>query len=206
MNIDIIGILTEIINKFGYLGIFLVTALEYACFPISSELLLPFIGYSISKGDMSFIAAVIASTVGGATGSFTCYMGGRFGIKFIEKTVLKRFKTVNTGLNRAKKCFNKYGKQSVLMARVFPIARTYISFPAGIAKMNIGEFMLFSSIGAFVWNVVLIYIGFTLGEHFEYASETGIGNKIFIIMLLIAMAIFWILSFSERCNRKNRIK
>ncbi|MPN58913.1 hypothetical protein SDC9_206629 [bioreactor metagenome] len=155
---------------------------------------------------MSLLAAVIASTFGGATGSLACYMGGRFGIKFIEKTVLKRFKTVKVGLEHAKKCFNKYGKQSVLIARVFPIARTYISIPAGIAKMHIGEFMLFSSIGAFVWNVVLIYIGFTLGEHFEYASEMGIGNKIFIIMLLIAITVFWILSFFERHKRKNRRK
>ena len=206
MNIDVIGILTEIINRFGYAGIFIATGLEYACFPVSSEFLLPFIGYSVSKGSMSYILAVLSSTIGGVSGSAACYALGRFGMSFLENILFKRFEGLRKGIEKAGACFKKYGKQSVLIARVFPIARTYISIPAGMAKMNLGEFLLLSAIGAFVWNSMLIYIGFKLGENFEFAGANGLGNKIFAGILLILICVFSILSIAGKNRGGKRSK
>ena len=87
MKVLIIDTLTKMVNSFGYLGIFIATSLEYGCFPVSSEVLLPFIGYFVYGGEMSLLGAVLVSTAGGIIGSLVCYCFGRFGRSFIEKTV-----------------------------------------------------------------------------------------------------------------------
>lgn len=193
----ILDTITDMVSTFGYLGIFIATSLEYGCFPISSEVLLPFIGYFVFKGNMNLMLAVTASTVGGIFGSFFCYCLGRFGKNFIEKHLCNKFPVIKKGIDRADRVFNKYGRQSVLIARVFPIARTYISIPAGLAGMNVAVFVLYTSIGAFIWNVFLISIGYFLGEYWQNAG-TFISENHILFYIVTALLSIILIKLSNR--------
>ncbi len=164
---NLIDALKNIIVSLGYGGIFFAAGLEYACFPISSEILLPLIGYMAVQGEMSLIVTILVSTIAGILGSLFCYTLGRLGGNFLEQTLCKRFETLQIGMDRAKHVFQRYGKFSVLIARMFPIARTYISFPAGMAAMNVSLFITYTAIGAFFWNSILISCGYYLGKNWN---------------------------------------
>ena len=181
------------------MGVFISTALEYACFPISSEILLPFLGYTASKGELGFLASVIFATMGGAAGSLFCYFIGRFGRSFFRRFM--KYKGLRAGMTSAKKAFDKYGKASVFIARIFPIARTYVSIPAGMSKMNIGEFCLYTAGGAFIWNTALIGIGYSLGESYSLAGELFSDRKR-IMILPAAIIIILAVVFVKRSKKK----
>ena len=189
--------LTDLVNSLGYLGIFTATSLEYGCFPVSSEVLLPFIGYFVNQGGLSLFGAIAVSTLGGVVGSLFCYLLGRFGKHFIEKKLCVKFKSVKKGIDKAKEVFRKYGKQSVFIARVFPIARTYISFPAGLAGMGVGVFTLYTFMGALIWNTLLISAGFLLGEYWSTAGSIISDNHILFYIILMLVGMLFI-SFSKR--------
>lgn len=200
MTENIFDILIKIINKLGYAGIFAATGLEYACFPISSELLLPFIGYTVSKGGLSLILTIITSTLAGVLGSLFCYFLGRFGGRFIDRTLCQRFQGAKIGIDTAKRHFNKYGNRSVLLARVFPIARTYISIPAGMSRMPISSFVIYTGVGALVWNTILISTGYYMGEHWSEAGKVISENKIYIyiaVTAIIIMVIYLLIKFNK---------
>lgn len=186
----IIETLTEMVDSFGYLGIFIATSLEYGCFPVSSEVLLPFIGYFVCRGEMGLFMAILVSTAGGIVGSMFCYCFGRFGRNFIEKTLCARFYSLNKGLERAGEVFEKYGSQSVLIARVFPIARTYISIPAGLMGMKLLPFITYTAIGAFVWNTMLISAGYFLGEYWDTAGSRISGGLLFYVLAAVVSLVF----------------
>lgn len=194
-----IDVVTEMVNTFGYLGIFIATSLEYGCFPVSSEVLLPFIGYFVYRGRLSLFGAILVSTCGGIIGSLVCYCFGRFGKSFIEKKLCRRFVSLEKGIKSAEGVFKKYGKQSVLIARVFPIARTYISIPAGLAGMNAAVFVLYTAVGAFVWNTMLISAGYFLGEYWQDAGKIlGENHILFYILLGIISVVLILLSKKKR--------
>ncbi|HIW25877.1 MAG TPA: DedA family protein [Firmicutes bacterium] len=181
-----IDALTGMVNSFGYLGIFISTSLEYGCFPVSSEVLLPFIGFFVFGGEMSLFGAILVSTAGGIAGSLVCYCFGRFGRRFIEKTLCSKYSSLKKGLEKAGRVFDKYGSKSVLIARVFPIARTYISIPAGLMGMNIYVFVIYTAVGSFVWNTMLISAGYFLGGYGSLIK----GNILFyVIMVLVSIVL-----------------
>ena len=146
---DFLSALKQIILRLGYGGVFAATMLEYGCFPVSSEILLPFIGYMASQGGQSLFLTILFATGGGVLGSLGCYLVGRAGGRMLER-LAERFRTIALGIEKAQAVFRKYGAASVFLARVFPIARTYISFPAGMAKMPLLSFCVYSALGAFL--------------------------------------------------------
>ena len=181
-----IDTLKGMVDSFGYIGIFIATSLEYGCFPVSSEVLLPFIGFFVFGGEMSLFGAILVSTAGGIAGSLVCYCFGRFGRRFIEKTLCSKYSSLKKGLEKAGRVFDKYGSKSVLIARVFPIARTYISIPAGLMGMNVYVFVIYTAVGSFVWNTMLISAGYFLGG---YGSLIR-GNILFyVIMVLVSIVL-----------------
>ena len=180
------------VDSFGYFGIFIATSLEYGCFPVSSEVLLPLIGYFVYRGELSLFITILVSTFGGIVGSIFCYMIGRFGKNLIEEVLVPKYKSINLGVKNAQKVFNKFGKQSVLIARVFPIARTYISFPAGLSGMNYSVFIIYTAIGSFIWNCLLISIGYILGEHWNEAGAFLSSNRILFYVVLAILSILFI--------------
>lgn len=192
---DLIIFIMSIVDRLGYAGVFSASALEYACFPLSSELLLPFIGCCVYNGEMELIPAVLYATLGAVVGCSFCFYVGRIGKKFLERLCVK-YPAVKGGIMSAEESFDKYGDFSVFMLRLFPIARTYISFPAGMSRMTYRRFVIYTSLGAFVWNSVLISSGYILGEYWSEVSDFMFRHKsafnviiAFIIILLLTKLI-----------------
>ena len=165
-NLSIIEAIKQLVLELGAGGIFIATALEYGCFPVSSEILLPFIGYVVAVNGYSLFYTILIATFGGMIGTTTCYLVGRIGGRMFEK-LAERFESIALGVGKAQKIFEKYGKESVFFARLFPIARTYISFPAGLAKMSALPFLIYTAFGVFLWNTALISAGYFLGSHWD---------------------------------------
>ena len=163
---SLIEAIKQLILELGAGGIFVATALEYGCFPVSSEILLPFIGYVIAVNGYSLFHTILIATFGGMIGTTFCYLVGRLGGKMFDK-LAGRFESIALGVGKAQGIFEKYGKQSVFFARLFPIARTYISFPAGLAKMPAVPFLIYTFFGVIIWNTALISAGYFLGSHWE---------------------------------------
>ncbi|WP_312059596.1 DedA family protein [Anaerotignum sp.] len=166
---SLIEAIKQLILELGAGGIFVATALEYGCFPVSSEILLPFIGYVIAINGYSLFHTILIATIGGMFGTTFCYLIGRIGGKMFDK-LAGRFETIALGVGKAQSTFEKYGKESVFFARLFPIARTYISFPAGLAKMSAIPFLVYTFFGVIIWNTVLISAGYFLGSHWEFCK------------------------------------
>lgn len=183
----------QLVIELGAGGIFVATALEYGCFPVSSEILLPFIGYVIALNGYSIVYAIIVATLGGMVGTLSCYFVGRVGGRMVER-LANRFESIALGVGKAQNVFEKYGKESVFFARLFPIARTYISFPAGVAKMPLLPYVIYTVAGVLLWNSILISAGYLLGAHWNLCKEfikmyqwQLSGTLIFLVVLLVVI-------------------
>ena len=182
--------LIEITGDLGYIGVIVIVGLEYSCFPMPSEIVLPFVGFLATTGKMSFIGVLIASTFAGILGSLVCYYIGYFGGKPVLDKIGQKIPSSRKSIFAAKETFERYDKLSVMIARVLPLARTYISIPAGIARMNIFRFILYSFIGIFAWNTVLISLGYYLGTNWTMVERMMekytlfVGGPILILFLI----------------------
>lgn len=197
---DFLTALKQIILRLGYGGVFAATALEYGCFPVSSEILLPFIGYMASQGRQNLFLTILFATGGGVVGSLCCYLIGRAGGQIMER-LAERFQTIAMGIEKAQTVFRKYGAASVFLARVFPIARTYISFPAGMAKMPVLPFCIYSALGAFLWNTALISGGYFLCSHWEGCRTFFENHHLFFLAMPIGIIIFLIIRQKRRNSK-----
>ncbi|SHI54066.1 DedA family protein [Lutispora thermophila] len=183
--------LIEITGEVGYIGVIVLVGLEYACFPMPSEIILPFVGFLASSGKMSYLGVLAASTLAGILGSLICYYIGYFGGKPILDKIGDKVPSSRKSIFAAKNTFDKYDKLSVMIARVLPLARTYISIPAGIARMSMLKFISFSSIGIVVWNTVLISLGYYLGTNWMMVEQIMEKYTIFIAVILIIFAAIY---------------
>ena len=194
---NILYSVSEFIINHGYTGIFIATALEYACFPVSSEILFPFIGYCAAKGGLSIVLSVFISVIAATAGCSFCYALGRFGQKMLNITIFKLFPKTKHAVDNASEWFLKNGNMSVLFGRLFPLVRTYISFPAGMMKMNYLRFITLTSIGSSIWNTFLISSGYFLGEHWSKVN-TSTNYSIFVICICIALLIYFLKTFISK--------
>lgn len=186
---EIIDWLITFTETMGYIGILIVVALEYACFPMSSEILLPLIGMLVYKGELNYLLVVITSILAGIIGSTICYFIGVIGGAPLLNYSKLKFPKTKRVINSLNRWFNRYGKIAVLIARVVPITRTYVSILAGAQKLNYLTFIAYSSIGIAFWNTVLILIGYFLGDNFELITIL-LKKYLNIIVLVIIIIIF----------------
>jgi len=161
----IASIIINIISGTGYFGITFLMALESACLPIPSEIIMPFSGYLAVLGRFSFWLVVIWGTIGNLLGSIAAYFVGIYGGRpFVEKYG-KYILIGKEDLDSAQKFFEKYGNLSIFFSRLLPIIRTFISLPAGIARMPFWKFCFYTLIGSLPWSAFLTYIGVVFGEN-----------------------------------------
>ncbi len=189
------------IQDYGLLAMALIITLEYACFPLPSELVLPLSGAVAAQGSFSFVSVLLLSIAGGIIGSYICYFIGRYGgVPLIDK-LSRRFPGLKRGIDSAKVKFDKYSTFSVGICRVIPLCRTYVSFVAGISKQSLAMFTLASSIGITLWNTVLVGLGFMLSKNWmivmEYYEKYKIG-----MLILIALAVAAYIVVKIRINKK----
>ena len=165
----------SVINQIGLVGAALIIALEVIVPPIPSESILLLTGFNVALGTFSFIEALIATTVGALVGASLLYaLGYFFTEERLEAIVGKYGKYVGLPLKDLKRTmdwFERYGGPLVLFGRMFPIIRSLVSIPAGLVKMGIAKFYLFSSVGIIIWNSIWITIGINLGENWKQGEE-----------------------------------
>lgn len=165
----------SVINQIGLVGAALIIALEVIVPPIPSEAILLLTGFNVALGTFSFIEALIATTVGALVGASLLYaLGYFFTEERLEAIVGKYGKYVGLPLKDLKRTMNwfeRYGGPLVLFGRMFPIIRSLVSIPAGLVKMGIAKFYLFSSVGIIIWNSIWITIGINLGENWKQGEE-----------------------------------
>jgi membrane protein DedA with SNARE-associated domain len=176
----VIPFLETLYGAVGYVGVMLAMAIESAMIPLPSELILPFAGFLVSDPSQlepitgqpwSFWIAVIVGTIGNTLGSLVAYALGAYGGRpFLErygKYVLIRPHEIEI----ADRFFAKWGTQTVFFSRLLPIVRTFISFPAGVARMDVRKFIVYSTAGAFLWSILLVWAGVQLGDNWVEIRE-----------------------------------
>jgi membrane protein DedA with SNARE-associated domain len=161
------GFIVATISTLGYSGIVLLMAIESACIPLPSEIIMPFSGYLVSRGEMTLWGVAVAGAVGCVLGSLVAYWVGMYGGRpFIEKygryVLLSRH-----DLDIADRWFAKYGEAIVFISRLLPAIRTFIAFPAGVARMNLTRFIIYTFAGSLPWCLGLAYVGQKLGEKWD---------------------------------------
>lgn len=163
--------LVATIGRMGYPGIVALMFLESSFFPFPSEVVLPPAGYLAWRGEMSLLAAIASGLLGSLLGAlFNYWVAVRFGRPFLLRYG-KYFFVSAESVEKAEKFFARHGHVSTFVGRLLPVIRQYISLPAGVARMNLGLFTAFTSLGAGIWVVVLTLVGYLLGEHQERLSH-----------------------------------
>jgi membrane protein DedA with SNARE-associated domain len=163
----ITGWLVETIGRLGYTGIVALMFLESSFFPFPSEVVLPPAGYLAWKGEMSFAAVIACGIAGSIAGAlFNYWFALRFGRPFLIRYG-RYFFVSEDSIEKADAFFERHGPISTRVGRLLPVIRQYISLPAGIARMKLKIFVLYTSIGAGIWTVILTLAGYLLGEHQE---------------------------------------
>lgn len=160
-------------SHLGYIGVVIAMSIESAALPIPSELILPFAGWSVSRGlvepltgsTWTYWGAVIAGVAGNTAGSLVGYAIGALGGRpLVER--YGRYVLISThDLELAERWFTRYGEATVFVSRMLPIVRTFISIPAGVARMPLWRFVIFSLLGAIPWVMLLVWGGVVLGDH-----------------------------------------
>ena len=186
-------IFLSFIASWGYVAVAVLMAAENACIPIPSELILGFAGYLVFAGHMSFEGALAAGMVGGLLGSIFAYeVGARGGRAFVEKYG-KYFLIKKSHVDIAQRWFDRYGLKAVFFSRMLPVVRTFISLPAGFARVDTKRFFVYTIAGSLPWTAAILYAGVVLGESWtllmEYGHEASI---IFVVLSLIVIAVLYI--------------
>jgi membrane protein DedA with SNARE-associated domain len=197
----------------GYGAIFLLMVAESAALPIPSEIVMPLGGAlangtvvaTVSSGDQPLnLAVVVAAGVGGnLVGSWIGYVLGRTGGRPLMRR-LDRFPWVGRDhLDRTTNWFERRGRIAVLIGRVVPIVRTFISVPAGVARMPLGSFTLLTAIGCIPWSVALALAGYLLGSQWRVVEGVGLPVTIGVGALLVSLVVIWFVRHKRRMTRSN---
>ncbi|MBF7023552.1 DedA family protein [Staphylococcus kloosii] len=193
-------------EQYGYFGIAWLIFLENVFPPIPSEIILTFGGFMTTKTDLTFVGVVITSTIGSVIGAIALYgIGIWIGENKLYKLVEKygKFLRVTTeDLTKTFKWFERYGYWTIFFCRFIPLIRSLISIPAGITRMNIWIFIIFTTIGTLLWNIVLIYLGQTVGGNWHViVNYMDIYSKIIYVLLLL-LVIYILFKWLKRIRQK----
>lgn len=186
------GFVIHTISKMGYRGVVLLMAVESACIPVPSEIIMPFSGYLASTARFDIWALALAGAVGSLLGSLVAYyVGLRGGRPLLEKYGGYLLIT-RADLDQADRWFQKYGDWAVFIGRLLPVVRTFISLPAGIARVRLGRFIVLTLVGSYIWCLLLGWIGMKLGEHWDTLGAYFHRFDIVIVTLAVAGAAWYV--------------
>jgi membrane protein DedA with SNARE-associated domain len=186
------------ISKFGYGGILFTMAIESACIPLPSEIIMPFSGYLVTTGQFTILGVTLAGAVGNVLGSIVAYYAGIWGGRPFVERYGPYVLVSHRDLDLADRWFEKYGEAAVFFSRMLPVVRTFISLPAGIARMNLTRFVLLTFLGALPWCYLLAYVGVRMGERWEDLREYFHQFDLVIGLALVAALAFFLWSHWPR--------
>jgi membrane protein DedA with SNARE-associated domain len=190
----VLPFLESLYERFGYIGVVIAMTIESCAIPLPSELILPFAGWSVSRGliepltssPWSYWAAVVAGVLGNTLGSLASYAIGAYGGRPLVERYGKYALIGAHDLELAERWFARFGEATVFFSRMLPIVRTFISVPAGIARMPLWRFTLFSILGAVPWVMLLVWGGMQLGDHWLELKQTLKGLDYLVAAAIIA--------------------
>jgi membrane protein DedA with SNARE-associated domain len=199
---EIVNWIVELVGSMGYGGIFILMFLESSFFPFPSEVVMIPAGYLAYKGEMNLVAAVLAGILGSVTGAlFNYYLAMKFGRNFLIKYG-KYFFFKEETLEKLELFFAKHGEISTFNGRLVPGVRQYISLPAGLSRMSVWKFSFYTALGAGIWVIVLVALGYFLGSNEEEI------NRYLHTATLIALAsvLFITIFYVVRAKRRKEIE
>ncbi|EKN67804.1 putative membrane-associated protein [Schinkia azotoformans MEV2011] len=199
--------LISIMNEYGYIGILLLIALENIFPPIPSEVILTFGGFMTTTTDLTIMGVVIASTIGSVLGAVVLYgIGLLLDVENLEKIVDRWghiLRLTRDDLYKADAWFDKYGPWTVFFCRFVPLIRSLISIPAGMSNMNFFLFLILTTIGTFIWNIVLINLGASVGDSWDsIVGYMDIYSNIVYVVLAILLVLFIFIYIKTRKPRR----
>ena len=157
---------TDVIDATGLAGVFALMTLESACIPVPSEAIMLFAGFNVSEGNLTLVGIVAAGVLGNLTGSLIAYAAGYYGrIELLDRNKLIHINRRH--LASADRWFQRHGSSTVFFARMLPIIRTFISLPAGVARMPLGRFVVFTVAGSIPWVLMLAIVGREVGDRWD---------------------------------------
>ena len=194
-------VFTNLISQFGYIGVWFLIFFENVFPPIPSELILPLSGFFTTTTDMVLPLVIVSATIGSVTGAFILYgigyvLNRERLMRFFNTRPMRLLGFKGSDISSAIDWFDRKGQASVLICRCIPVVRSLISIPAGVARMNVAKFSLFTLLGSAVWNSILCSLGAAAGEAWEQvtAQAEWISDVVkYVILAIIAVvAVYWI--------------
>jgi len=190
----VLPFLESLYERFGYIGVVIAMTIESCAIPLPSELILPFAGWSVSRGliepltssPWSYWPAVLAGVLGNTLGSLASYALGAYGGRPLVERYGKYVLISAHDLELAERWFARFGEATVFFSRMLPIVRTFISVPAGIARMPLWRFTLFSILGAVPWVMLLVWGGMQLGDHWLELKQSLKGLDYLVAAAIVA--------------------
>jgi membrane protein DedA with SNARE-associated domain len=192
---NIASFIIAVISTGGYAGIALLMAIESACIPLPSEIIMPFAGYLVHTGQLNLFWVATAGAIGCNLGSIPAYWLGAWGGRPAVERFGKYILLSRHDLDRTEHYFQRYGSITVLVARLLPVVRTFIALPAGIARMPQLRFHLYTFLGSWPWCFVLAYVGMKLGDRWDSDPRfKAIFHRFHLgVELVLVAAIVWFL-------------
>ena len=188
----------HLIEYLGYWGVFLGMMVESACIPLPSEVIMPFAGFVVWEGKMTFLGITVVGVLGNLAGSWIAYFVGlKGGRPFLEKYG-KYVLISHKKLDLAHEWFERYGHEAVLISRMLPIIRTFISLPAGIVEMEFKKFTIYTLMGCIPWVLLLGYVGVMLGPHWETIREYFHILDIFVGVGIVAFIVYSVYHYRKK--------
>ena len=199
--------ITEIMNTYGYIGILLLIAVENIFPPIPSEVILTFGGFMTTTTNMSIFGVIVVSTIGSVVGAIVLYgIGLLLNVDRLEKIVDKWghiLRLTPKDIQKANAWFHRFGVWAVFLGRLVPLVRSLISIPAGMARMNIGVFLLFTTVGSLIWNSVLVSVGAAVGASWStIVGYMDTYSKVVLLLLVVFFVVFIILYIKKRMKQQ----
>lgn len=187
------GFIVAVISALGYGGIVLLMAIESACIPLPSEVIMPFSGYLVYTGRFNLWAVGVAGAVGCVVGSLVAYWVGVYGGRPLIEKYGRYLLVSRHDLDLADRWFSRYGEVIVFASRLLPVIRTFIAFPAGVARMNLPRFVIYTFLGSLPWCLGLAYVGQLLGAQWDKNDTLKVWfhRFDFVIGIVIALAAVW---------------
>lgn len=193
----------HLIETFGYTGIFIAMTLESACIPLPSEVIMPFAGFVVNEGKLSLIGITLVGTLGNLIGSLiTYYVGLKGGRPLLEKYG-KYILITKDKLNYVDNIFNKYGPITIFLGRILPGIRTFISLPAGISRMNIKKFIIYTILGSLPWTFALGYVGVLLNDKWSIIRGYFHIFDIILGLLIVLFILYLVYKYRKSQTRNN---
>jgi membrane protein DedA with SNARE-associated domain len=189
----------------SYPGIFLLMVLESMVFPVPSEAVMPFAGFLIVTGQFTFTGVIIASTLGSIVGSLASYAMGFYGGKPFIRRFGKYLLLDTHDLEITERFFAKRGELTIFISRFIPVIRHMISIPAGLGKMNIWKFLLYTILGAGMWNAFLTYVGFKLKENWTEVMTYSHTIDIVVVAVLGLAFLYYAYKVYLNLTKKNTV-